>query len=65
SKLDSGQQVTHALREKRKAWLQVARGAAAVNGVDLKQGDGAAIEDEKRIEITGSEPVEVLLFDMA
>ncbi|MDQ5846376.1 MAG: pirin family protein [Acidobacteriota bacterium] len=65
SKLDSGQQVTHALREKRKAWLQVARGAAAVNGVDLKQGDGAAISDEARIEVQGLEPSEVLLFDMA
>jgi redox-sensitive bicupin YhaK (pirin superfamily) len=65
SKLDSGQQVTHALKEKRKAWLQVARGAVTLNGIDLKQGDGAAIKDETKIEITGREPVKVLLFDMA
>lgn len=65
SKLEPGQQLTHALKEKRKAWLQVARGAVALNGVDLKQGDGAAIKDETRIEITGREPAEVLLFDMA
>jgi redox-sensitive bicupin YhaK (pirin superfamily) len=65
SKLEPGQQVTHALDEKRKGWLQVARGAVTVNGVDLKQGDGAAIEDESKIEITGGEPAEVLLFDMA
>lgn len=65
AKLDSGQQVTHPLKEKRNAWLQVARGAVAVNGVDLKQGDGAAIKDEANVEIGSSEPAEVLLFDMA
>jgi quercetin 2,3-dioxygenase len=65
SKLDPGQQVTHELKEKRKAWLQVARGAVAVNGVDLKQGDGAAIKDQAEIEITCREPAEVLFFDMA
>jgi redox-sensitive bicupin YhaK (pirin superfamily) len=45
--------------------VQVARGAVAVNEVDLKQGDGAAISDELTIEVTGREPSEVLLFDMA
>ena len=65
TRLDAGETVTHELGEKRKAWLQVARGAVSLNGVDLKQGDGASISDESRLEIKGTEPAEVLLFDMA
>lgn len=64
-RLDPGQQVIHSLESKRKAWVQVARGAVTVNGVELEQGDGAAISDEDTIEISGRESSEVLLFDMA
>lgn len=64
-RLDPGQQVVHPLERKRKAWLQVARGAVSVNGVALDQGDGAAITDEDTIDISGRESSEVLLFDMA
>jgi redox-sensitive bicupin YhaK (pirin superfamily) len=48
----------------RHAWVQVARGAIAVNGQPLKQGDGAAISGEKELKIAGQEPSEVLLFDL-
>ena len=65
SRLTSGQSVTHSLADKRKAWVQVARGAVTVNGVELKQGDGAAITDESRLEIASGERSEILLFDMA
>lgn len=65
SRLDRGQQVTHATGDDRKVWVQVARGSVRVNDVDLKQGDGAAITDEAKVEIEGREPAEVLLFDMA
>jgi redox-sensitive bicupin YhaK (pirin superfamily) len=65
SRLDRGQQVTHATGVDRKVWVQVARGSVRVNDVDLKQGDGAAITDEAKVEIEGREPTEVLLFDMA
>ena len=65
SKLDAGQSVTHSLDGKRQAWVQVARGGVTLNGVELKQGDGAAISDEETLEIAGREPSEVLLFDMA
>jgi redox-sensitive bicupin YhaK (pirin superfamily) len=65
TKLDVGQSVNHQLADKRKAWLQVARGVVSVNGVELNQGDGAAISDESQLEITGREPAEVILFDMA
>jgi hypothetical protein len=36
-----------------------------VNGKKLSQGDGAAISDEKKLSIKGTEDGEVLLFDLA
>lgn len=49
----------------RGAWLQVATGAIAVNGTRLDAGDALAIENESRIDVTGIENGEVLLFDLA
>jgi Quercetinase C-terminal cupin domain len=33
-------------------------------GATYKAGDGAAIAGEKRIELAGREPAEILLFDL-
>jgi redox-sensitive bicupin YhaK (pirin superfamily) len=58
--------VEHELRDGRYAWVQVARGAVSVNGQDLKAGDGAAVSQERKLEISGiSDGSEVLLFDLA
>ena len=65
SLIDEGSDVTYQLQPTRYAWLQVARGAVAINGLDFNQGDGAAIKDEAKLTITGREQSEVLLFDMA
>ncbi len=65
SLLNPGQTVTHHLGKQRYAWLQVAKGAVTVNGEALKQGDGAAVENETKLEIHGTEPSEILLFDLA
>ena len=58
------QRVEHELAAGRHAWVHVARGSAVVNGNVLKEGDGAAITDESKIEISGSPSGEVLLFDL-
>ena len=63
--LANGDRVTHALAPGRHAWLQLARGAVTANGQSLRAGDGAAISEEAKIEITADEPVEILLFDLA
>jgi quercetin 2,3-dioxygenase len=65
ARLDAGAQVSYDLAPGRGAWLQVARGAVALNGAELKEGDGAAIEDEARFAIAGTAAAEVLLFDLA
>jgi hypothetical protein len=63
--LDKGQAVTHELRPGRKAWIQMARGSATVNGIGLREGDGAAVADERRLDIAGVDKAELLLFDLA
>ena len=64
--LAPGETVSRRLQPGRKAWLQVARGAIDLNGQRLAAGDGAAIESEPSLEITGkADLAELLLFDLA
>lgn len=63
--LEPGQQLDYSLDSNRHAWLQVARGAVTLNGMALDQGDGAAISDERWLELTATQPAELLLFDLA
>ena len=65
SLIEPGQTVVHKLQQNRHAWAQVARGAVEINGQALEQSDGAAISGEESLIITGREPSEVLLFDLA
>jgi len=64
--LGKSESVSHELRDGRYAWIQVARGAVNVNGQELKAGDGAAVAEEAKLQITGTaDQSEVLLFDLA
>jgi len=63
--LDTGEQITHPLPAGRKSWLQVVRGAAVINGHDLRAGDGAAVEGEPALTLTTkTDGTEVLVFDL-
>ncbi len=61
--LRSGDSVSYDLQPGRYAWLQVARGTVEINGQKLNAGDGAAIEGEASLELSGQD-AEVLLFDL-
>jgi quercetin 2,3-dioxygenase len=63
--LGSGETVKHALKTKRHAYVQVARGSVTLNGKQLETGDGGAVSAEKLVELTGVQDAEVLLFDLA
>jgi quercetin 2,3-dioxygenase len=63
--LGKGESVRHELKPDRHAYVQVARGSVKLNGTELQEGDGAAISEEKGIELTGVKDAEVLLFDLA
>ena len=64
AQVPAGVAVAHELGEGRRAWLQVARGSVELDGVAYEAGDGAAITAEKRVELLGREPAELLLFDL-
>ena len=57
--------VEHSIGAGRSAWIQVAKGAVEVNGLELGEGDGAAVTDESQVKIVARDKAEVLLFDLA
>lgn len=63
--LEQGDTIAHELDADRHAWVQVVRGDVVVNGVDLTEGDGAAISDEERLDVQARGDAEILLFDLA
>jgi quercetin 2,3-dioxygenase len=65
SLLAPGQEVKHELGKGRYGWLQVAKGAVELNGQTLGQGDGAAISEERQLQVRGTSNAEILLFDLA
>ena len=62
--LVAGQSVSRELKPGRHGWLQVARGSVLLSGKPLQEGDGAAISEEKAIEVKAVEPAELLFFDL-
>ncbi len=63
--LQANETVTHELAENRHAWIQIIKGSLDVGGETLNQGDGAAISEEKLLEIKSlSNETEFLLFDL-
>lgn len=65
STLTSGEIVAHTVQPDRHAWLQVLRGQATLNGLSLSEGDGAAVSEVEKVEITGRSDTEIMLFDLA
>nr|HEX4315361.1 pirin family protein [Kofleriaceae bacterium] len=63
--LGAGESAELAVPAGRGAWLQVARGKVRVNGNELAEGDGAAIENEATVRIDGVDDGEVIAFDLA
>ncbi len=63
--LSTGQTISFAVPEGHKAWVQVARGNLTVNGVDLRCGDGLAVEADGLLAFSDGEGAEFLLFDLA
>jgi hypothetical protein len=65
ARLGSGERLSFRLKPRRRAWIQMARGGAAVNEMHLRAGDGAAVSEEDILEVKGAEEAELLLFDLA
>jgi quercetin 2,3-dioxygenase len=63
--LGPGVKRSHEIAPGRHAWVQVTRGKAALDGQPLEAGDGAAVSDERHLELEGRTDSEVLVFDLA
>lgn len=66
TKLARGESASLEVKPGRRAWVQVARGSLTLNGQPLREGDGAAVEDESSITLAGVDdaPAEALVFDL-
>jgi len=63
--LENGETVSHSLAENRHAWIQIVKGSLRLNGATLNASDGAAISDERMLEIKSlADDTEFLLFDL-
>jgi hypothetical protein len=67
AKLAQAQSVEHDLAAGRGVYVHIARGAATVNGNQLKHGDAVVVEQEAKVRISNenAEQAELLLFDLA
>ncbi len=64
ARLSPGEQASYRVKPTRLVWSHMARGAATLNGMPLKAGDGAAVSEESRLEVRALEDVEILVFDL-
>ena len=65
ARLGVGARVAHSLAPGRHAWVHVAEGEVTLNGQTLAGGDGAAVSEEAKLEISAAIPAQVLLFDLS
>src|ERR1044071_3243341 len=63
-RLQPGETVKHELKPGRGAWLQIAEGALALNGVALATGDGGSTEESGTLKLSADAATEALLFDL-
>ena len=66
AELRSGEKLQRELKPERHAWVQMARGNVCLNGQMLREGDGAAISEERSLSFSADDPegCELLLFDL-
>jgi len=63
--LQSGEPVTHEMAKGRRAWVQIVRGAAMVEGQAVEAGDGVAAQEQPSLTLTATrDGTEVLVFDL-
>jgi redox-sensitive bicupin YhaK (pirin superfamily) len=63
-RLESGNQVSHQLAAGRHAWLHIAEGEVTLNGTALSGGDAAAVNGGEALNLSATQPSQVLLFDL-
>jgi len=65
AELAAGETLRQSLTPDRHAWVQVATGSLTLNGQELNEGDGAALDEETALTFTGGPAgAEFLFFDL-
>jgi redox-sensitive bicupin YhaK (pirin superfamily) len=64
SKLDERKALDYALKDNRRAYLQMASGTVEIDGKQLSAGDAAMFDTATLINITAMTDAEILLFDL-
>ena len=62
--IDDGASIARTLDPARGYWIQVVAGIVSLNGIEMREGDGAAITSENKLFIGAETDVEVLLIDL-
>lgn len=64
--LQGKEKVIHELGEQRHAWIQLIEGDLDLNGRKLSPGDGASLDDEKKIQLASmNDGTHFILFDLS
>ncbi len=64
ARLDDGKSIERQLDPTRGYWVQVVGGIIALNGIEMREGDGAAMTLEDTLSIEADTEAEVLLIDL-
>lgn len=62
--IDDGASIARTLDPARGYWIQVVAGIVSLNGIEMREGDGAAITSEDKLFIGAETDAEVLLIDL-
>lgn len=65
ARIQAGEEISYDLERGRHVWVQILEGKVQLNEVELKAGDGAAVNDEESLTIRAAEQAAILLFDLA
>lgn len=63
--IDGDEAISYPIKEDQSVWVHVARGQVTMNELNLKEGDGVAVVNERVISFKQGHDAEILLFDMA
>ena len=64
ARFPKGGKLEHAFAAGRAGWVQLIEGELLVNGKKLRAGDGAAISDEKQLQLESGDSAHFLFFDL-
>jgi len=63
-KLPPNGKINHSIEEHRGVWIQLIEGDLSLSGNKLSPGDGAAVDDEKELQLSSEKGAHFLLFDL-